>query len=307
VQTETGSPGVGHRFGQKFSDIFEFVEKQYNGNMELLSSTLASKTSIWPPVFESLGSWIDKSLEEFSNGRQVQSRLVRNPPNNRNVFVHEASGGGFKSFQILEHLTLTTKLLEQIADSAKAIPSGSTAMHFRNSDYRSNYDSLRGSIESLSPTVPVLLASDDETVLISLKRDLPDRQFVSSPSLNAKRTTLTHTEVAVHELVLVSGVKSLVLQPLDYLGRKDPIYSGFGLLAQHLWMVRRIQARGLIEYLRQLYFLAVSKQVRRPYILRLGFVFFIQAPMLFRQAFYPKGLYRQLADIDSKSNRGPKD
>jgi len=302
VQTETGARGVRHRFGQKFSDIFEFVDETNSSEVEVLRSALSGKNAIWPPVYESLGSWIDKSLEEFSNGTQTQSRLSANAPGGSKVLVHEAYGGGFKSFRLLEHLTLNNELLKQIVERAEQIPPGSTAVHFRNSDYRSNYEALRGSIESLAPDVPVLLASDDETALIKLKQDFPNRNFVSSSSSDAKQNTLTQTESAVIELVLISGAKSLVLIPLDSKDRREANYSGFGLLAQHLWLVRQIQGRGSLEYSRRLFSLALESRRRRRNLLRLGIFLIIRGPVLFRNAFYPQGLYKQLAEFGSSSN-----
>lgn len=302
MQTETGSPGTRHRFGQEFSDIFQFVNPKDSGNLGLLRSVLSSKKRICPPVFASLESWVDKSLEEFSNGTQVQSPPIRNCQSSSEVLVRESYGGGSKSFRLLGHLTLNAKLLEKLSESVRAIPVGFTAIHFRNTDYRSSYESLKNAIESVSPDIPIMLATDDETVFGRLERDFPTQQFIPSPSSESKREALTQTEVAVLELAVISRAKSLLLIPLDSQTKDEPNYSGFGLLAQHLWMVRQIQTRGSIEYFRQLIVLARASQARRRNLLRLGVFILIRGPGLFSNAFFPRGFYKQLTNIGQEPN-----
>jgi hypothetical protein len=297
VQSETGSPKLKHRFAQAFSDVFVFIDSHSNPQSADLRTLLSSHAEPFPPIYGSFRHWHNKSLEEFTAGSQSQSRLVNHPPKRARLIIHEGFGGGDDSHVLLEHVNLVPSILAKARNLVAKVPDTCTAIHFRNSDYRSSFESLCLAISQLVPEAPVLIATDDKSVLTKLTGEFPTRTFLSASELLSDLSFTTPTEGAVLELLLISSCSDLVLIPLQGDGVSGPAYSGFGLLAKHLWSVRRIQEKGIHAFIEQLFDTALMTPRGQRNIFRLAALIGLKAPRLFREGFVPSGVYRQLGEI----------
>ena len=294
VQSETGSPGLKHRFGEPFSNVFTFVNRRFMGDIETLRGFIDTDLLFWPREFEVLPTWIDKSLEEFTRGKIVQCRLESLPPRSAQVAVHEGYGGGFDSFSILEHLELTPKVVETAKRVAKSFPSGSTVFHFRNSDYKSNFEDLLEAVLRRDDNSMILIASDDPTVVLRLQNALPHRKIFSITSVIRENFAEAPIERAILEMLVMTRCSEMILIPVQVEGSQSTTYSGFGRLAEHLWVVRQMQHGRFCIFLRHILELGLQSPRRRRNPIRfLGFIS-IRAAQLMIHAYKPKGVYKQL-------------
>jgi len=294
IQTETGSPGLRHRFAQKFSEIFEFADEGSELQIHSLFTGQVRPLSVWPATYSSIGSWLGKSLEEFTEGAQFQSRLENSPPPNYDLVVHEGFGGGPSSFSLLEHVRLKNSILHAYEKVNPELPKNCVAVHFRNTDYRSSYTNLSESISLLDPEKPVLLTSDDEASFKRLRADHPNREIIFASAISIRSGLSQPTELAVLELLLISKCEDLILIPLQSPDFNLEVFSGFGRLCQRVWSVRQIQNLGTLTLIRHTLELALESKRRRRNPFRFGVFVALCGFELWRQAYFPKGLYKQL-------------
>jgi hypothetical protein len=297
VQTETGSPGLRHRFAQKFSEIFEFVDKGSELEIHSLFTNQVRPLSVWPVLYSSFGSWLEKSLEEFTKGTQVQSRLDHTYPRNYDLAVHEGFGGGPASFSLLEHVRLKNSILLAYEKAHSELPENCVAVHFRNTDYRSSYEYLSESISLLDPEKSVLLASDDESSFNRIRADHPNRVIIFASAISMQSGLAQPTELAVLELLLIAKCEDLILIPIQWSDSNAEGFSGFGRLCQHVWSVRQIQNLGTPTLIRHTLELSLESKRRRRNPFRFGVFVVLRGSELWRQAFFPRGLYKQLKGL----------
>jgi hypothetical protein len=252
---------------------------------------------VFPKIYNTFGPWFDKSLEELTSGREIQRRLTKNPQREFQLAVHEGFGGGPDSFRLLEHVLLAPHLYDEAQLIVSNIPAKCTAIHFRNSDYRSSFENLSKVVARLEQEDTILLATDDMSILEKLRTEFPSHNLTSASELLTGRRAFKPTERAALELLLISNCPELVLIPLEGEGSPEPRYSGFGLLAKHLWSVRRIQEKGVGNYFVQLAESALASPRRQRNIFRLVAFLALRAPELFRQSFTPTGVYQQMMNL----------
>lgn len=297
VQAETGSPGLKHRFGQLFSEVFVFVDDRSNLEATSLGFVFTDCEKVFPKAYSTFGFWLDKSLQELTNGKEVQSRLVKNPPHKYQLAIHEGFGGGPDSFKLLEHVLLASDIFGEARRAIASVPPRCTAIHFRNSDYRSSFTNLSKVVSGIASEEPILIATDDKTIMKSLRTEFPSHTLLFASEILADYRLDAPTIRAVLELLLIAYCHQLVLIPLDGDNSIEPKYSGFGRLAKHLWSVRTVRQKGMSGYFAHLIHTALESPRRRRNFFRLAFFIALRAPELRRQAFAPKGVYLQMSQL----------
>jgi len=297
VQSETGSPGLRHRFGEPFSNLFRFINSKHKADIEILRPLLQHGASIWPNDFENLKTWLDKSLQEATHDSKIQCRLELKPPKSAEVAVHEGFGGGFDSFSALEHLELNPDVVEVAKNIFRSLPKNLIAIHFRNSDYKSNFKDLIEKSLAVREGEIILLASDDASIAPKLQRELPSKKILAISSLFQDYSSLSPTERAIQEMLVMSGCSDLSLIPVQVAESEIPVYSGYGRLTEHLWVVRQVQLGRISIFFRHIIELALQSPRRRRNPFRLVVFLALRAPQMVSHTLRPRGVYKQLMQL----------
>lgn len=159
------------------------------------------------------------------------------------ILVHEQFGGGDLSFGLLERLTISENIRSFVLDRMAGLDKDYVAIHVRNTDYQTNYESLFNRIYPEVAGKSVLVCSDDAEVIAKAK-DF----FDASTVLNASEIPHTNQMPLHGERTMkadedrkASAINSIV--DLCALGLSDKLYfmnvtaghpSGFSSLARHL-------------------------------------------------------------------------
>ncbi len=159
------------------------------------------------------------------------------------ILVHEQFGGGELSFSLLERMAISEKIRSIVLDRIAGLDKHYVAIHVRNTDYQTNYESLFNKIYPEVAGKSVLVCSDDAEV-IAKARDF----FDASTVLNASEIPHTNQMPLHGERTMkadedrkTSAINSIV--DLCALGLSDKLYfmnvtaghpSGFSSLARHL-------------------------------------------------------------------------
>jgi len=182
-----------------------------------------------------------------ANGTQASFDFKRSYTSR--VLVHASSGGGLDSRPLMCNLALTPLLLSMTKKCLGMMPKNYTALHIRNTDYKSNY---RKFISLHAPSLAyrhVLVSSDDPEVIcyasIHLRRSkvwMLDSSFL--PLLLDKSTTSGNSDYisktrnvddyplqAFLDLFLLSNASDLFCAPLH---NELVRFSGYSQLAQFL-------------------------------------------------------------------------
>ena len=101
------------------------------------------------------------------------------------VLVHQQPGGGSKSFALLSHLTFSAPIKEEIRNRLAVLPEKYSAVHVRNTDYKSDYVSFFEDIKESVSGSNLLICSDDAEVI-----DYAKNYFINSKVFSITTTTL---------------------------------------------------------------------------------------------------------------------
>jgi hypothetical protein len=159
------------------------------------------------------------------------------------ILVHEQFGGGDLSFGLLERLTISENIRSFILDRIARLDKDFVAIHVRNTDYQTNYESLFNTIYPEVTGKSVLICSDDAGVIARAK-DF----FNTSKVFNVSEIPHTDQKPLHNEWTMKSdedrknaAINSIV--DLCALGLSGKLYfmnvtaghpSGFSRLARHL-------------------------------------------------------------------------
>ena len=159
------------------------------------------------------------------------------------ILVHEQFGGGDLSFALLERITISEKIRSIVLDRISSLNKDYVAIHVRNTDYQTNYESLFNKIYPEVAGKSVLICSDDVEVIAKAKNF-----FDASTVLNASEIPHTNQKPLHNEWTMkadedrkTSAINSIV--DLCALGLSGKLYfmnvtaghpSGFSSLAKHL-------------------------------------------------------------------------
>jgi tetratricopeptide (TPR) repeat protein len=159
------------------------------------------------------------------------------------ILVHEQFGGGDLSFGLLERIAISESIRSIVLDRVARLGKDYVAIHVRNTDYQTNYESLFNTIYPEVAGKSVLICSDDAEVIAKAK-DF----FNASEVLNASEIPHTN-QLPLHDKLTMksdedrktSAISSIV--DLCALGLSGKLYftnvtaghpSGFSSLAKHL-------------------------------------------------------------------------
>ncbi len=247
VQTETGSPGLNHRFGQEFDSVFKILRNPSVDDSFFRQSLKSGR--IYPNDFEFLARSPNVSLQEHTKGQKVIRRLKwRELWHGSQILVHESFGGGLASASLLPRIQLSKQVEEALQLAFIQIPIDSVAIHFRSSDYQTDELLLFEAIKRAG-TRPVLLASDSDQILEKVRAQFQGMKIISVPEkLSTIWKALKPVERAVVELFAISGCKDFIPLRIGH-GRPDlPAFSGYTRLAKHIWAVTHASTFGLSSW-----------------------------------------------------------
>lgn len=295
IQTESGNPNLKHRFGQTFDSIFEFVDSTpYIANTHWRALIQGAKT-IYPSLYGFPGNLENGPLSLLSGGKAWRFKLNPVGGEDAEILVHENLAGGLRSSRLLTRIAVRSDLMRVVSQAAERIPLNATGIHFRNSDYKSNPHLLMSFIDRVSINSPILLATDDQSIISTLRKGYPSKLFLSAGDLVRVQRSLTLTENAIVEIMALALCKSFTTVPLSL--EHKARYSGFGRLARQLWLVRKLRESGWISTaieLRLFVGLGRSPKLRKVVASRLGVY---NLGLLLEQAKKPTGVYAQLIDL----------
>jgi hypothetical protein len=291
VQTETGSAGLPHRFGEVFQEIFamtDCVEFWDSSFQKLLKSG-----SIHPESLAYISSDPSASAETKSSRSMSGYRLRwRDLFRNESILIHEADGGGLASAALLPSITFSLAIEEALQQIHASIPETSVAIHFRSSDYRTSEESLYDAIGRIGGR-PILLATDSPIILKKARRLFPWVSFYSVPELLSHNwLSLKPVERANVELFALASCKDFIPLKLSSGPSDVPLFSGYTRLAKHIWAVSHISKYGLVSWVRSMAPLegsggSKSKTINFAYLIAIGI------PRILLQSYPLRGALKQ--------------
>jgi hypothetical protein len=298
IQTETGNKDLAHKFGQNFGSIFEFVDGTSSPSQIELRGLLLSSKDVFPPQYGAPERLLEGSLEEITKGKHNRHKIKLGHHNSFDVIVHESWGGGILGVKLLKRIALNEDLLLKFQRELVDLPSKSTGIHFRNTDYKSERGALNDLVRRSRSSSPIVLASDDESVKEFLRTEHPNRKIFSVSDFIRSESNLTKTEMAVAQLLILAMCHDLIIVPLSKDHRAK--FSGYSYLAKAIWSIRKLNMEGAIPFvLSVIRFVGPSTRVNPKELLRsLSPVALLQSlsmsSFILVQSFHPLGLYRQL-------------
>jgi hypothetical protein len=297
IQTETGSKDLTHRFGQSFDSIFEFIDGTAYIPRKDLANLLLASGSVFPEYYGSPGRLLEGSLADISNGQHTRYQIAPRGHENFEVIVHESWGGGRLGMRLIGRIALTEEFSSRVFGAINELPKNATGVHFRNSDYRSDLKALNNLVRTAGKVGPIVIATDDDSVLEFLRVENSSREIYSASDLIGRDSKFSIIEMALAQLVVLALCNNLILVPLEK--GQSARFSGYGLLAKSIWATRKLNTEGILALVwsnirffspRSLFLLNnLSRWVR------INFWWDPLARFVFilGQARNPKGLYRQ--------------
>lgn len=170
------------------------------------------------------------------------------------LLLHEQAGGGTKSSDLIDRLTLVPLLARQARDKIAQLPVGYSALHVRNTDYRTDIGMVLNAIRDGVAGQDLLVCSDDPAVLSAMQSGLPDTRIhqITTPVFDdgAQHVRARYADKTVRHYVAAGSIIDLcalaaastlyvsVLQSQEIGIRKDFTgmnrLSGYSSLAVHL-------------------------------------------------------------------------
>ena len=160
------------------------------------------------------------------------------------LLVYEGSGGGTASFDLLPRLRLAPHVRRRVQDAIAALEPGYSALHVRNTDYRTDYRTLLRRVSRMRIEGPVLVCSDDPRMVAYARRVLRNSVLAFPPragSRNAKGALHLPDSYATQLEAQNAAVESIIdLMALANAQRlfcgtvMSGLVSGFSQLACHL-------------------------------------------------------------------------
>jgi hypothetical protein len=160
------------------------------------------------------------------------------------LLVHEGHGGGTASAELLPHLRLAPHVRRRVEDAISGLEPAYSALHVRNTDYRTDYRTLLRRVSRLRIEGPVLVCSDDPRVIDCARRTLRIRVLAfpqrasSRNAMGALHLPDSHaTEMDARNAAVDSIIELMALGNATRLlcsaTMNGPV-SGFSFLACHL-------------------------------------------------------------------------
>ena len=189
-------------------------------------------------------------LDEASG---VRTTFDFSQPYDARLLVHEESGGG-RGLGFLTQLRFRDEVAETIAQRLRSLPLHYRAIHIRNTDIDTDYETYFRSIKPELEGQDLLVCSDDRVCVEHARQffagnrvhtvsDIPDTG--GKPLHKLRQGVRDNNLDAFTDLMAMSGADAILVPPPErgLTARWDgrPHISGFARLARDLGMHRRIQ------------------------------------------------------------------
>ena len=159
------------------------------------------------------------------------------------LLVHRQDGGGNGHRNLLKHLRFSKEISQEININLKHFPCDYSAIHVRNTDYKSDYLNYFQSIKISLDGKNIFIASDDEKVIefskyffdrskiftLHRKKNLNGKPLHLRENYSTQVERLAAVTEALIDLILLANSDKL-FYPLISKG----FHSGFSRIAQHL-------------------------------------------------------------------------
>jgi hypothetical protein len=204
--------------------------------LDCMPAALRGRLESYTAAFKGHGKYIDT---ESSAGLTFDFARSWN----ESVLVHEQCGGGQLSFDLLRRVTLSPAAREFVVSATDHLAPGYAAVHVRNTDYKTSYKGLLGSIAPNLSGRSILICSDDPEVFVAARSIFKNSEVltVDSPlALGGKplHRYRSHVSNDQRSAAAYSSIADLVA-----LGKATDLYftdvtkgypSGFSRLAEFL-------------------------------------------------------------------------
>ncbi len=159
------------------------------------------------------------------------------------VLIHEQFGGGDSSFSLLERITISESVRPIVLDRIAGLGRDYVAIHVRNTDYQTDYESLFDRIYPEMAGKSVLVCSDDAGVIQKARRFFDASTVLSSSEiphtnqkpLHGERTMKSDQDRTMSAIASIVDLCALALSSrLYFMDVKAGHPSGFSRLARHL-------------------------------------------------------------------------
>ena len=159
------------------------------------------------------------------------------------VLIHEQCGGGDLSFSLLDRITLSETVRSIVLDRIAGLGRDYVAMHVRNTDYQTDYESLFNTIYPEVVGKSVLICSDDADVIVKAKNffrastvfSISEIPHTNQKPLHGEWTMKTDQERKSAAIASIVDLCALGLASKLYFTNVTAGHpSGFSRLAQHL-------------------------------------------------------------------------
>ena len=159
------------------------------------------------------------------------------------VLIHEQFGGGKLSFSLLERIVFSEKIRSIVLDRISGLDGDYVAIHVRNTDYQTNYESLFNRIYPEVAGKAVLICSDDAEVIAKAKSffaassvfSLSEIPHTEQKPLHGEWTMKTDKDREMAAIDSIVDLCALALSSkLYFMNVASGHPSGFSILAKHL-------------------------------------------------------------------------
>lgn len=228
--------------GHVLLDLEDDVSREIDGSVCLpqqLGGRLGSYVSDWAG---SLGKFIDRQTG-------VPITFDFGADHAEPVLVHEQCGGGTRSFDMIQRLTLSLAMRDIVRERLAALGRDYFAVHVRNTDLKTDYSAIFADIAPELAGHPLLICSDDASVIaygrqffrstpVLVASDIPDtsgrplHERYTFPEEEKRRQAVGD---ALVDLFALAFARRLFLSRTE-----ENRFSGFSRLAHHLHGNREI-------------------------------------------------------------------
>ncbi|WP_419911895.1 hypothetical protein [Hoeflea sp.] len=237
------------RLNGSFSDFFEPQKTSDSVVFDLTGNVLETlnRSTCFPPTvqgrlesYESVFTGERNYVESGSSDRLTFDFTKRLP---QAVLVHEQCGGGTASFQLLSRLKLSAELQSIARTVLAGLDFEYVAVHVRNTNYKTEYQSLFRTIARRVSGKKLLVCSDDLDLIGYAKSYFTVSDVFSVSDLPQYKELLLHGQSALADksqprsMAIMSILDLLMLanaNSLYYANVKDGFPSGFSRLAAYL-------------------------------------------------------------------------
>jgi hypothetical protein len=159
------------------------------------------------------------------------------------VLIHEQCGGGDLSFLLLDRITFSETIRSIVLERIACLDRDYVAIHVRNTDYQTNYESLFNTIYPEVVGKAVLICSDDADVIVKAKSFFKASTVFSISEIPHTNQRPLHGEWTMKSNQERKSAAIASIVDLCALGLSSKLYftnvtaghpSGFSRLARHL-------------------------------------------------------------------------